>query len=393
MEVGEQRVTPLELFFDLVFVFAITQVTGYVTGKPTAAGFLEGVALLAVLWWAWTGYAWLQNSAATDEGRFRFILLAAMGATLIASLAVPTAFGADALVFAVAYAVLRLLHLGGSAWVTEIGWRRDLVLRLSAAALPATLLILIGAALGGTAEAVCFALALLVDYGGLLVAGTEGWEVEPGHFAERHSLIVIIALGESIVALGVGAGGLPLDAGVIVAALLGITGVAALWWIYFDVVVLVAERIFRTAEPARQVRIARDSYTYLHLPMVVGIILFAVGIKKTLGHVEDPLKSVPALALGGGMALYLLALSALKRRNVGSWNRPRLVAAAAALALWPVTTVVPALVALALASLVAVLLVAYEYRAYAEARDRIRHGPAAAVASAADAVPAQPVAP
>src|SRR4051794_27010855 len=119
--------------------------------------------------------------------------------------------------------------------------------------------------------------------------------------------------------------------------------------------------------------------------MVVGIILFAVGIKKTLGHVEDPLKSVPALALGGGMALYLLALSALKRRNVGSWHRPRLVAAAAALALWPVTTAVPALVALALAS-----LVAYEYRAYAEARERIRHGPAAAVASAADAAPVAP---
>ena len=175
-------------------------------------------------------------------------------------------------------------------------------------------------------------------------------------------------------ALGVGAEGLGLDAGIIAGALLGVAVSAALWWAYFDFVALVAERVLREAPPDEQVRIARDSYTYLHMPMVVGIVLFALGVKKTLGHVGDDLEAVPAVALCGGVALYLVALSALKRRNIGSFNYPRLVAAAVLAALAPLATAMPALLALGLVAVVACGLIAYETVRYADTRDRVRHG-------------------
>jgi low temperature requirement protein LtrA len=247
-------------------------------------------------------------------------------------------------------------------------------MRMATTMLPAAALLIVAGALDGTARTLCWIAALAVDYGGLVARGTTGWRVAAGHFAERHGLIIIIALGESIVALGVGVGALELDAGIIVAGLLGVAVAVALWWAYFDVVAIVAERRLRDADPPEQVRIARDSYTYLHLPMVAGIVIFAVGVKKTLGHVSDELDSVPAVALCVGVALYFVALSAFKRRNVGSFNWPRLVAAAALMALAPVATAVPALLALALVAVLTCGLVAYEYVSYAEARDRIRHG-------------------
>jgi low temperature requirement protein LtrA len=372
---AEQQVTPLELFFDLVFVFAITQVTGFVSADPTWTRLVEGLAILAVLWWAWVSYAWLGNTAASDEGAVRVVLLSAMAAMLICSLAVPHAFGRDGLVFGVAFFMVRVLHLGAYVVVSRGDPQlRRVVLRLATTMLPAALLLIVAGLLDGTAQALCWAAALTVDYGGLVVRGVEGWRVVAGHFAERHGLIIIIALGESIVAVGVGAQGLELDAGIIVGALLGITVAGALWWAYFDVVALVAERRLRRAPPDEQVRIARDSYTYLHLPMVAGIVLSAVGVKKTLAHVGDELHDVPAVALCGGLALYFVALSALKRRNIGSFNVPRLVAAAALLALAPVATVVPALLALALVAVVACALIAFEFVHYAVARERIRHG-------------------
>jgi low temperature requirement protein LtrA len=371
----EQDVTPLELFFDLVFVFAITQVTGFVSADPTWTRLIEGLAILAVLWWAWVSYAWLGNTAGSDEGAVRVVLLSAMAAVLICSLAVPHAFGRDGLVFGVAYLMVRVLHLAAYTVVSRSDPQlRGVVARLATTMLPAAGLLVVAGALDGTAQALCWVGALAVDYGGLVARGVEGWRVVAGHFAERHGLIIIIALGESIVAVGVGAEGLELDAGIIAGALLGIAVAGALWWAYFDVVAIVAERRLRRAPPDERVRIARDSYTYLHLPMVAGIVLSAVGVKKTLAHVGDELHDVPALALCGGIALYLLALSALKRRNIGSFNVPRLVAAAVLIALVPVATAVPALLALALVAVVACALIAFEFVHYAGARERIRHG-------------------
>lgn len=373
----EQRVTPLELFFDLVFVFAITQATGFVSARPSWMRLVEGLAILAVLWFAWSGYAWLGNTANTDEGLVRVILLSAMAAMLIASLAVPHAFGSDGLIFGIAYFVVRALHIGCYAAVARAQNDPTLaaaVSRLASTMLPAAALLVIGGALSGAPRAVCWAAALLVDYGGLVVRGVEGWRVEPGHFAERHSAVIIIALGESIVSLSVGAGGVRLGAGVIVGALFGIATAAALWWAYFDVVSIVAERRLRRAPPRDQVLIARDSYTYLHLPMLAGIIVFAIGVKRTLLQVDAHLQLVPAVALCGGVALYLLALSAFKRRNIGSFNRPRLVVAGLLAGLAPAATAMSALLALGLVTVTVCGLIAFEFFRYAEARDQIRHG-------------------
>jgi low temperature requirement protein LtrA len=371
--VQDQEVTPLELFFDLVFVFAITQVSSFVSDDATWTHLAEGLAILAVLWWAWVSYAWLGNTAASDDGAIRVVLLSAMGAMLIVSVAVPGAFTGDGLIFGVAYLTVRLLHLGAYTLLArDDPTLRGLVGRLASTAVPGAALLVLGGALDGTPRALCWIAALAVDYGGLALRGVEGWRVQPSHFAERHGLIIIIALGESIVSLGLGAGGLNLDARVVIGALLGVAISAALWWAYFDVVAIVAERRLSESPHADQVRIARDSYTYLHLPMVAGIVVFAVGAKRAL-EVSGELPAVPAWALCAGVALYLVALSAFKRRNVGSWNQPRLVAAATLVALAPLATTLPALLSLTLVALIACALIAYEVTAYSEARERIRH--------------------
>ena len=370
---AEQSVTALELFFDLVFVFAITQVTGFLYRDPTWTRLVEALAILMALWFAWSGYAWLGNTAGTDEGAVRVVLLGVMGPLLIASLAVPNAFGAHALLFGIAFFVVRALHIVAYRVLSRGDPRLGgVVMRLARTMVPASGLLVVAGAFPGTVRAGCWVAALAIDYGGLWLGGTENWRVNATHFSERHRLIIIIALGESIVALGVGTGSL--GTGVVIGALLGIAVAAALWWVYFDVVATVAERKLREADQHTRVRMARDSFTYLHLPMVAGIVIFAFGVKTTLAHVHAHLGSLPAVALTGGVALYLLALSLLKRRNIGSFNYPRLVAAAILVILAPVATQPPALVSLALVAAVASGLVAYETWRYAEARDRIRHG-------------------
>ena len=371
----EQQVTPLELFFDLVFVFAITQVTAFLYHDPSWLRFVEAFAILMVLWFAWTGYAWLGNTAGTDEGPIRVVLLAAMVPLLFASLAVPHAFGKDALLFGVAYFFVRALHIAAySVLARGNPVLRAAVFRLARTILPAAGLLVLAGVFSGTGRGLCWGAALLVDYGGLLLGSIEGWSVQPAHFAERHGLIVIIALGESIVALGVRAPSLGLHAEVLVGAALGLTVAACLWWAYFDVVATVAKRKLREAGPQARARMARDSYSYLHLPMVAGIVIFAFGVKTTLAHVHAHLHVVPAVALCGGVALYFVALSAFKRRNVGSFNNPRLVAAAALTLLIAAATALPALLSLALVAAISCALITYEVFRYAEARDRIRHG-------------------
>ncbi len=372
----EKRVTALELFFDLVFVFSITQVTGFVSAEPSWVRLAQGLAILAVLWFGWSGYAWLGNTADAEEEHLRVMMIAAMGAMLVTSLAVPHAFGRYGLIFGLGYFAVRSLHLATYTYVARAQHDAQLgsvVARLGTTMMPAAALLVLAGALDGPARTACWAAALAVDYGGLLVRGIDGWRIIPGHFAERHGLVIIIALGESLVSLGVGADRLALTLGVITAALLGLLVAAALWWAYFDVVAIVGERRLRLADATKQALIARDSYTYLHLPMMAGIILFAIGVKRTLIELHAHLQVVPASALCGGIALYLLALSAFKRRNIGTFNTQRLVAAALLLAMIPLATAVPALLALGLVTAVACGLIAFEVRRYAETRQRIRH--------------------
>jgi low temperature requirement protein LtrA len=369
--VEEKRVAPLELFFDLVFVFALTQVTALMSEDPSWRGLGRGMLVLSALWWAWAAYAWLTNYVAAEEDRERLLILAVMGAFLVTALAAPKAFGDDALVFALAYAAARWLHIFIFAEANEDLDARNAIRRLARTALPAPALLIVAAFLDGTAQTVVWVIALSTDFAGPFVFGVRGFRVSPGHFAERFSLIVIIALGESIVAIGAGLEG-ELDTGTISAALLGLLVAFGLWWAYFDVVAIVAERRFRDSEGHTRLRIARDSYSYLHLPMIAGIVLLALGVKKTVGDVEEPLKTIPSVALFGGIALYYAGHVAFRLRNLHTLNRQRLAAVGVCLVLIPVGTEVDALVALALASVITSALIAFEAIRYAEARRRIR---------------------
>ena len=370
---AEERVGPLELFFDLVFVFALTQVTARLADDPTWAGLLRGVLVLAAVWWAWAAYAWLTDTLNAEDGGIRLAMFAAMGAMLVVALAVPTALEEDALLFAAAYVLVRVLHI-------VLYWRgtRDdpdvlrAVLMFTPTVMIACTLYVGGAFVGDDARIALWIVALSIDIVGPALGRGRGWRVHPGHFAERHALIVIIALGESLVALGAGAAGLALDLGLVTSALLGIVVVAGLWWLYFDVVAIVAERRLREATGAARASMARDSYSYLHFPMIVGIVLFALALKKTLADHEAALKVVPAVGLCGGIALYLLAHVAFRLRNVRTLNKQRLAVAAVLLVAVPLATRVPALAALAGAAGLTAGLVAYEAIRFREARARVR---------------------
>jgi low temperature requirement protein LtrA len=370
--VQEKRVAPLELFFDLVFVFALTQVTALMSNHPTWRGLGQGILVLSALWWAWAAYAWLTNYVAAEEDRERLLMLAVMGAFLVTALAAPEAFDEHALEFALAYAAARWLHIFIFAEANDDIDAGEAIRRLARTALPAPALLIVAAFLDGAPQALLWAVALAMDFAGPYVFGVRGFRVSPGHFAERFSLIVIIALGESIVAIGTGLHG-QLKLETIGAALLGLVIAFGLWWAYFDVVAIVAERHFRESEGMTRLRLARDSYSYLHLPMIAGIVLLALGVKKTLGHVGEPLETIPAVALFGGIALYYAGHVGFRLRNVRTLNRPRLVALIVCLALIPVGTEVDALAALALATAITSSVIAYEAVRYAESRSRIRH--------------------
>jgi low temperature requirement protein LtrA len=368
-----QRVTPLELFFDLVFVFAITQVTGFLADNPTWGGLLRGLMLLGALWWAWAAYAWLTNTLNPEEGGVRIAVFCAIAAMLIVSLAVPNAFGADGVAFGVAYFIVRALHLVLYAIAGRAD--RDLfraVVRILPTSILGPALLVIAGFFAGTAQLGLWGAALAIDYLGVLVGHMRGWRVSPEHFVERHGLVVIIALGESIVAIGVGAAGLPLDAGRIAAAFLGIVVAASLWWSYFDWVAFMAQARLAEATGAERATLARDLYSYLHLPMVAGIVLFALGLKTTLAHVDDSLGAIPAVGLSGGVALYLLAHVALRLRIGGGMGHGRPAATILLLGMLPFAGELPALAALGLVAAVCAALIAYEALRYPHARAWIR---------------------
>ena len=370
----EHQVTPLELFFDLVFVFAFTQVTRLLVDDPTWGGVFRGMLVLAALWWAWSVYAWLTSAMDVDEGGVRLVMLAAMAAMFGVALAVPGAFGDDAVFFGVAYLLVRLLHLFLSALVArDDPDRLGALVRFAPTAVVGPLLLVLAGFVEGDARVAIWLVALAIDYLGPVVIGVgRGWRVASEHFAERHALIILIALGESIVSIGLGVG-LELDTGVVVASALGIVVVSALWWLYFDVAAIFARRRLVQVRGLELHRLALHAYSYLHLPMVAGIVLFAFGLETTLHHLDEALDNVPAVALCGGAALYLLAEITFLVRTMGRIFRRRTAAAVVLLAFIPVATVIPALAALALVSAVCALLVAYEAIGRREYRVRVRH--------------------
>ncbi len=368
MREGE-RVMPLELFFDLVFVLALTQCTGLMVAEHSWEGLAQGLLVLALLWWAWIGYAWLTSVVDPEEGFVRLALVGAMAALLICALAVPEVFGDRAMEFAIAYALVRAGHVA----LFLIASRDEPGLRSSVSGFAvgtgvAIALLIIGAAIGGTAQAVIWSIALVLDIAEPYLFGSSGWKLMPEHFAERHGLIVIVALGESIVALGVAAD-VGLSGDVIAAAVLGVGLVFALWWIYFDVVAIANLRRLVAAEPGRvQNEMARDVYSYLHYPLIAGIVLAALGLHDVLAHPDEQLKVVPAFALLGGVAIYLLGHVLIRLRGARTLNGRRLLMALVFVALIPLALDLSGLLTLAIAVALLAAMILYETRTYGEGR-------------------------
>jgi low temperature requirement protein LtrA len=369
----EHRVTPLELFFDLVFVFAFTQVTTLLSEDTTWSGLGRAVLVLAALWWAWASYAWLTNTIDPEEGATGAAMLVAMAAMFVAALAVPDAFGRHGVVFGVALLIVGVMQIA----LFSLAGRGDpdllaAVLRIAPSSLAAAALILAAGFVQTGLRPVLWLAGLAIGYLAPLLRELSGWRVRPAHFAERHGLILIIALGESFVAIGLGARGTSLGTGVIVAAVLGLVVATSFWLAYFDFFSIRVQHMLADRSGTQRIVVARDVYTYLHLPMVVGIILFAFAMKQTLAHVGDELTTIAALCLCGGSALYLFAYVAVGLRVARRLPRGRVVAAAVFTSLVPVAVVVPALVALTLVAVVWVVLHGYEIIRWRDARASTR---------------------
>jgi low temperature requirement protein LtrA len=390
LEAVEQResVSPLELFFDLVFVFALTQVTEFMAADSSAVDVLRGILAITVLWWCWIGYSWLCSLVRAEQGFMRLGLFAAMAAMYVQAITIPEAFDdlpgglQGPVVFAACYFVVRAVHIV-MFWVAsrEDPQLRGQLLRFLPSMLAGTILLLIASQTTGTTQTVLWFAALAGDYLGTLVGGTKWRMGSASHFAERYGLIIIVALGESIVAIGVGVAHLPISWPIIAAAVLGLVVAGAMWWAYFDITALITERALTTAVgEQRQIQLARGGYTFLHLPMVAGIVLMALGLKKVLGYVggedghtvADPIYGIPLAALYGGAALYLLGHVGFKRYLTGSLNLERLVVVVLLLALIPVAAMLPALVSLAVLAVVLSALIGYETFRYAEERRQVR---------------------
>ena len=385
----DSTATTLELFFDLVFVFALTQVTALMAANVSTHTLLNGMLVLAVVWWCWVGYSWLSNVVKADEGVARVAILVATTAMFMIALAIPEAFEdlpgglPGPTVFALGYLVLRLTHVVLFLMVSgnDAALRRQ-VLRFVPTMLGGTTLLLIAAQTSGTAQTLLWGAAVVADYGGTLAIGSKGWRINSAkHFAERHGLIIIVAIGESVVAIGVGVTDLPISWPIVIAAAFGLTVSASLWWAYFDTAALLAEKALSRHRGEQRVATARSAYTYLHLPMIMGIVGVALGLKKVLEYVgdtehhtlSDKLKGVPLWAMYGGAALYLLAHVAFAKRTYGHAKIQRLVVAVVIVAVIPLAANWPALLSLGvLAGLLAGLNL-YEALHFAADRDEIRH--------------------
>jgi low temperature requirement protein LtrA len=332
-EERERRTSYLELFFDLVFVFAITQVTTLITSQPTAAGFARAALVLGLVWWAWSGYAWLTNAIEIENSGVRLAFLAAALGSFFMALAVPHAFDSQGAWFVVPYLAVRVLHL----WLYVRGLRHDpahqaAIKMLAPWFLIAPFVAFVGGVVSSTdLRTALWVVSLAIDVAGALGVGRAGFRVSPAHFAERYALFVIIALGESIVAIGVGAADDTRDLTFAIAVAIAFAGAAALWWAYFDFIALAAERSLRFAPPAERGRRARDVFTFFHYPQVLGIIFFAVGAKETLAAPLEPLSTSgrAALVLGGSLPLLATVLGRYRVTRHVAWERVAGIAASA----------------------------------------------------------------
>jgi low temperature requirement protein LtrA len=346
-----ERVSTLELFFDLVFVFTITQLTAVLSDDPTPRGLLRVVLMLGVIFWMYGGYAWMTNAVATDRAARRLLLLGGMAGFLVLALAIPRAFSEGDLAFGIAYLVIVGIHTGLYSRTGVPHTVRALV-RLAPFNLVSALLVLAAVMVEGTAAYLVWAAAFALEWFTPLLASTGGFRIAPAHFVERHGLVVIIALGESIVAIGIGAAGLPVDLALATVAVLALLLAACLWWAYFGGDDTRAEHALAAVPDDRRGWVAVQAFGYWHLPMLLGIIVLAAGLKDVVGHAFDPLDLAHALMLSGGVAIFLAGDVLFRRTLQIGPGYLRALAAALALATTPLGPAVSGL-----AQLVALLLV------------------------------------
>lgn len=387
-DMDQASVTPLELFFDLVFVFALTQVTAFMADEVNWHGTLRGALVIMLLWWAWTGYAWLANAASAEERPIKLAILAGMVAMFILALCIPEAFDDlpgglyGPVVLAVCYLVFRVMHLVMFMILSreDAGLRKQ-VLRFAITVIASSALLLVASQFEGWLQTGLWMLALLADYVGTALGGFRGWRLPaPGHFAERHGLIIIVALGESIVAIGVGVAQEAVSWAIVAGSVLGLILSSALWWAYFDVSALLGEHAL-TSEPAEtRARLARNAYSYAHLPLALGIVLVAFGLEKVLEYVSDssehsltdPLPLVALAALVGGAVIYLLGHVLFKWLTVHNVSVVRLAAAGVLLAAIPLIVALPALIQLGVVALIVTCAMVVESVVFAESRRKVR---------------------
>ena len=381
-------VTPLELFFDLVFVFALTQVTAFMADELSWHGILRGALVLMLLWWAWTGYAWLANVASAEERPIKLAILGGMAAMFVLALCIPEAFDdlpgglPGPVVLAICYLLFRLMHLVMFLIISREDPRlRSQVLRFALSFLASGAVLLVASQTEGWLQTGLWALALAADYIGTALGGFSGWRLpSPGHFSERHGLIIIVALGESIVAIGVGVAQEPISWVVIAASVLGLVLASALWWAYFDVSALLGEHALASEPAETRARLARNAYSFAHMPLMLGIVLVAFGLKEVLLYVSDsshhtltdPLPSVALAALVGGVVVYLLAHVVFKWLTVHTVSVVRLAAAGLLLLTTPLIAGRPALVQLGVVTFLVACAVIVESVLFAESRRKIR---------------------
>ena len=379
-----QSTTTFELFFDLVYVFALTRISAYMAAAHSPEGILQGLLLLALLWWTWSGYTWLGNQARADEGVVRAGMAVAMAAIFVVDLTIPEAWqdvpgGLNGpLVLVCAYLVVRCVHLVvGSVTAADNASLRRQVAFIWIPFLAGAVLLLTGVLLGGWRQTLLFAGAVVVEWFVVYLTSRRGdWRLRSAaHWAERHGLFIILAIGESILAVGIGAAGQPVSTPLLVAAVLGMAVAIGLWWLYFDVVSLAAERRLHEVRGQAQSKMAVEAYSYGHFPIVAGIVLAAVGVEGVLAHAVDskPLGVFSASALLGGIAVYVAGNLVLSNRVHRQLSVVRLVAVGLLLACVPAAALLPPLAGLALASLVLTSLVAVETIRYAETRRSLRH--------------------
>jgi len=304
----EKAAHPLELFFDLVFVFAITQVVSLVVHDLTLAGILRGALILALMWWAWTNWTWTTNVVDLEPRVIRVAMLASMLGVFGMAFAVPTAFDGDGNWLAFGYVLVRVIAAAVFVW----GTRHDPVeLKATLSYLPislvATTIVLVGGLVGGDALQWIWLAAFSVELLAAAFGGQAEWKVDAAHFAERHGLILIIALGEGIIAVGIALEGVPIDASLALLLAVGLAGVCAMWWAYFDRLQEVMESALRLAEGRETGHIARDVYSLLHYPMIVGIVFLAVALEEAFLHPDEPMEQVVATLFVVAVGLYLLA--------------------------------------------------------------------------------------